>query len=77
MAAENYHQTRKYVKKLGPDFVAVNVWAYDLTADYRYDTQFSPVSLARWNVEPIEFFKHIDLQQDINPTVGKMIDIPC
>lgn len=77
VAAEDYQQTREYVKKLGVDFVAVSVWAYDLTTDYRYDTQFSPVSLARWHIEPVEFFKHIDLQKEINPTVGKMIDIPC
>ncbi|MBC2714988.1 MAG: radical SAM protein [Desulfobacteraceae bacterium] len=77
VAAKDYQQTREYVKNLGPDFVAVNVWAYDLTVDYRYDTQFSPVSLARWGIKPIEFFKHIDLQKEINPTVGKMIDSPC
>ena len=77
VAAEDFQQTREYIKRLRPDFVAVNVWAYDLTVDYRYDTQFSPVSLARWHIEPVEFFKHIDLQKEINPTVGKIIDNPC
>jgi radical SAM superfamily enzyme YgiQ (UPF0313 family) len=73
--AENYHRTREYVRELNPEFVAVNVWAYDLNVDYRYDTQFSPVSLARWNIDPEEFFKHIELQKEINPTVGKMLNV--
>lgn len=73
---EDYQRTREYVKELEPEFVAVNVWAYDLRTDYRYDTQFSPVSLARWNIEPVEFFKHLELQKEINPTVGRMLDVP-
>lgn len=72
----DYQKTRDYVRKLDPEFVAVNVWAYDLKKDYRYDTQFSPYSLAHWNIPPEEFFKHLELQEEINPTVGKMLDIP-
>lgn len=72
-SVSEYQQTRDYVKRLGPEFVAVSVWAYDLKTDYRYDTQFSPYSLAHWNVDSTEFFKHLELQEEINPTVGKML----
>ena len=69
----DYERTRKYIKELAPEFVAVNVWAYDLATDYRYDTQFSPYSLARWGLTPEIFFEYLDLQEEINPTVGRIL----
>ena len=69
-----YEKTRDFVRRLNPEFVAVNVWAYNFKTDYRYDTQFSPASLAHWEVGEEEFFKHLQLQHAINPTVGKMLD---
>ena len=69
-----YEKTREFVKKLNPEFVAVNVWAYNFKTDYKYDTQFSPASLAHWEVGEEEFFKHLELQHAINPTVGRMLD---
>ena len=72
---KDYQLTREYVKKLNPEFVAVNVWSYDLTKDYRYDTQFSPVCLERWNIDKEEFFKHLELQNEINPTMGQILDV--
>ena len=69
-----YEHTREFVKRLNPEFVAVNVWAYNLKTDYRYDSQFSPASLSHWNIDESEFFKHLELQNTINPTVGKMLD---
>lgn len=72
---QEYERTRAFVKGLAPEFVAVNVWAYNFRTDYRYDTQFSPASLSHWEVGEDEFFKHLDLQQSINPTVGRMLDV--
>jgi hypothetical protein len=74
--AEDYERTRQYIKDLAPDFVPVAIWAYDLATDYRYDTQFSPVRLRSWGVEESVFFKYIDLQSEINPTVGKLLSLP-
>jgi anaerobic magnesium-protoporphyrin IX monomethyl ester cyclase len=72
---EEYERTRAFVKRLDPEFVAVNVWAYNFRTDYKYDTQFSPASLSHWDVGEEEFFKHLELQQTINPTVGRMLDV--
>lgn len=72
---KDYEDTRAFVKELDPEFVAVNVWAYNLKTDYRYDSQFSPASLKHWDVDVNEFFKHLELQQSINPTVGKMLNV--
>ena len=72
---KEYENTRAFVKQLNPEFVAVNVWAYNLRTDYKYDTQFSPASLSHWNVNEEEFFKHLEMQHSINPTVGKMLDV--
>lgn len=73
---EDYEKTRTFVKQLAPEFIAINVWAYDLKTDYRYDTHFSPESLAHWGIDPQEFFKHLALQDVLNPTVGIMLDEP-
>ena len=73
---DDYERTREYIARLAPDFVPVAIWAYDLSTDYRYDTQFSPTRLASWGISPEVFFKYIGLQDEINPTVGKMLDVP-
>ena len=72
---KDYEITADYIRNLAPDFVPVAIWAYDLSTDYRYDTQFSPVRLGKWNIGEEIFFKYIDLQNEINPTVGKLLDM--
>lgn len=71
---EDYEITRAYIEKLGPSFVPVAIWAYDLDTDYRYDTQFSPTRLAAWGIDQEVFFQYIGLQDRVNPTVGVMLD---
>lgn len=73
---EDYEATRDYIKRLDPEFVPVAIWAYDLSGDYRYDTQFSPLRLKEWGIDEEVFFRYIDLQDEINPTVGSMLDHP-
>lgn len=73
---EDYYRTREYIRQLGPAFVPVAIWAYDLTSDYRYDTQFSPTRLAAWGIDPQVFFRYLELQGEVNPTVGRMLDYP-
>jgi uncharacterized Fe-S cluster-containing radical SAM superfamily protein len=73
---EDYEATKTYIRRIAPDFVPVAIWAYkDLTKDYRYDTQFSPWTLANWGIDKQIFYDYIDLQQAVNPTVGAMLDI--
>lgn len=74
--AADYEETRKYIEKLSPSFVPVAIWAYDLSTDYRYDTQFSPLRLAEWGIDKEVFYKYLALQEEINPTVGAMLDYP-
>lgn len=73
VTAEDYEVTRRYIERLGPDFVPIAIWAYDLEGDYRYDTQFSPLRLREWGIEPEVFYKYLDLQGETNPTVGHLI----
>lgn len=73
---EDYETTRSYIEKLAPEFVPVAIWAYDLSTDYRYDTQFSPLRLAEWGIDEEVFFSYIALQDRVNPTVGAMLDYP-
>lgn len=76
-SAEEYEATKTYIRRIAPDFVPVAIWAYeDLQKDYRYDTQFSPWTLANWGIDKQVFYDYIDLQQVVNPTVGAMLDIP-
>ncbi len=72
----DYEATREYVDRLKPEFAPVAIWAYDLGSDYRYDTQFSPLRLAEWGIDRNVFYRYLDLQDEINPTVGRMIDLP-
>jgi hypothetical protein len=72
----DYAATRDYVHRLKPEFVPVAIWAYDLSGDYRYDTQFSPLRLAQWGLDKSVFYRYLELQDEINPTVGPMIDLP-
>jgi radical SAM superfamily enzyme YgiQ (UPF0313 family) len=71
----DYETTRAYIQQLDPDFVPVAIWAYDLDTDYRYDTQFSPIRLKKWGISEEVFFKYLSLQDEVNPTVGKLLDI--
>lgn len=71
----DYEVTRSYIETLQPDFVPISIWAYDLSGDYRYDTQFSPLRLAQWGVDREIFYKYAGLQQAINPTVGELLDV--
>lgn len=73
---DDYEATREYISRLAPEFVPVAIWAYDLTGDYRYDTQFSPLRLAEWGIDAEVFYKYLSLQDDVNPTVGAMLDYP-
>jgi pyruvate-formate lyase-activating enzyme len=73
---EDYETTRAYIEKLSPEFVPVAIWAYDLSGDYRYDTQFSPLRLKAWGIDEQVFFKYLALQDEVNPTVGAMLDYP-
>lgn len=73
---EDYEATRAYIENLNPEFVPVAIWAYDLTGDYRYDTQFSPLRLKEWGIDEEVFFKYLALQNELNPTVGSMLDYP-
>jgi anaerobic magnesium-protoporphyrin IX monomethyl ester cyclase len=73
---EDYEATRDYIESLGPEFVPVAIWAYDLSGDYRYDTQFSPLRLASWGIDKKVFYRYLALQDRINPTVGAMLDYP-
>lgn len=72
--AENvdHDATIAMTRQLEPDFVVPNIWAYDLRFDYRYDTQFSPVALERWNIEKAVYYKYLELQNEFNPTLGKL-----
>jgi len=72
----DYEATREYIHRLKPEFAPVAIWAYDLSGDYRYDTQFSPLRLAQWGLDKSIFYRYLDLQGEINPTVGPMIDLP-
>jgi Radical SAM superfamily len=73
----DYEATQDYIHRLKPEFAPVAIWAYDLSGDYRYDTQFSPLRLSQWGLDKSIFYRYLDLQGDINPTVGPMIDLPA
>lgn len=68
----DHDATIAMVRELAPDFVVPNVWAYDIRFDYRYDTQFSPVALERWNIEKEVYYKYLELQNEFNPTLGRL-----
>ena len=72
---EDYEKTRAYIQRLQPDFVPVAIWAYDLEGDYRYDTQFSPLRLRQWGISDDVFLKYLSLQDEVNPTVGELLDV--
>ncbi|MFE9098035.1 B12-binding domain-containing radical SAM protein [Streptomyces sp. NPDC007264] len=71
----DYEATRDYIATLQPEFVPVAVWAYDLSGDYRYDTQFSPLRLKEWGIDEEVFHRYLSLQEQVNPTVGAMLDV--
>ncbi len=68
----DHEATIAMVRELEPDFVVPNVWAYDIRYDYRYDTQFSPVALERWHIDKEIYYKYLELQNEFNPTLGKL-----
>jgi len=68
----DHDATIAMVRELEPDFVVPNVWAYDIRYDYRYDTQFSPVALERWNIDKEVYYKYLELQNEFNPTLGQL-----
>jgi radical SAM superfamily enzyme YgiQ (UPF0313 family) len=70
--AVDHDTTIEMVRGLGPDFVVPNVWSYDLRFDYRYDTQFSPVALKRWGISRDVYYRYLELQNEFNPTLGKL-----
>lgn len=65
--------TIEMVRKLEPDFVVPNIWSYDIRFDYRYDTQFSPVALQRWGIDKEIYYRYLELQNEFNPTLGKLL----
>lgn len=68
----DHEATIDMVRGLKPDFVVPNIWSYDLRTDYRYDTQFSPVALQRWNIEKDVYYRYLELQNEFNPTLGRL-----
>jgi hypothetical protein len=68
----DHDATIAMVRELKPDYVVPNIWAYDIRYDYRYDTQFSPVALERWNIDKEVYYKYLELQCEYNPTLGQM-----
>lgn len=68
----DHDATIAMARQLEPDFVVPNIWSYDLRFDYRYDTQFSPVALERWNIPKEVYYKYLELQNEFNPTLGKL-----
>jgi len=71
---EDFKRTYNIVKKLELDYVIINIWAYDLNSDYRYDTHFSPVALKRWGVPEKLFFRYLELQDTLKSPLGKIIN---
>lgn len=71
----DHDATLGLVRSLEPDFVVPNIWSYDLRTDYRYDTQFSPVALQRWGIEREVYYKYLELQNQFNPTLGKLYSL--
>lgn len=69
----DYQKTLEFIKDLKPNYVVVSIMAYDLNDDYTYDTQFSPVSLNRWNLPKEIFYRYLELQNEVNPTLGRII----
>jgi oxygen-independent coproporphyrinogen-3 oxidase len=69
----DYEITKNILMELEPDHVVVSIWAYQLDRDYRYDTQFSPVTLKNWGIKKEIFYDFLALQKEDNPTVGKII----
>ncbi len=68
----DHDATIAMARRLEPDFVVPNIWAYDLRFDYRYDTQFSPVALERWGIPREVYYKYLELQNEFNPTLGRL-----
>jgi hypothetical protein len=68
----DHDKTIAMVRQLEPDYVVPNIWSYDIRHDYRYDTQFSPVALKRSNLEKEVYYKYLELQNEYNPTLGKL-----
>ncbi len=68
----DHDKTIAMTRQLEPDFVVPNIWAYDIRYDYRYDTQFSPVALKRWNLDKETYYKYLELQTEFNPTLGRL-----
>ena len=69
----DYKETIKFLKSLSLDYIVINIWSYDINTDYRYDTHFSPVALARWKIPKQVFYKYLEFQRSMNPTVGNLI----
>jgi radical SAM superfamily enzyme YgiQ (UPF0313 family) len=68
----DHDATIALTRQLEPDYVVPNIWSYDIRYDYRYDTQFSPVALQRWNLDKETYYKYLELQTEFNPTLGKL-----
>lgn len=70
---KDYEANLEWLQTLNLDYIVVNIWSYDFTTDYRYDTHFSPEALKRWGVPKEIFYRYLQLQQNFNPTVGRII----
>lgn len=75
IAIKDYEANIEWIKKLDLDYIVVNIWSYDFSTDWRYDTHFSPVTLARWGVPKEIFYKYLELQKSLNPTVGNILKL--
>ena len=76
--SRDHHQDledlKKIIKSYSPQNIITSIWAYNLDADYKYDTHFSPISLKRWNLDKETYFNFLSLQNSNNLTVGNILN---
>lgn len=70
---QDYKENIKFLKSLNLDYIVINIWSYNINTDYKYDTHFSPITLAKWKIPKRVFYKYLEFQQSMNPTVGNLI----
>jgi anaerobic magnesium-protoporphyrin IX monomethyl ester cyclase len=70
---KDFELTAEFITRWKPEFIVPNINAYDLSSDYRYDTEFSPLRLEELGISRDLFDRFLDLQSQMNPTVGRLI----
>ena len=71
---EHYAETLAWLKGQRLDHAVINIWSYDRGRDYKYETHFSPFAAARWGIPKEVFYRFLDFQKELNPTVGTIIE---